>query len=296
MQRPTSVTVFGIINIAFAVLGLLSFALMLTVLSYGEMEIDFAADSGALSAWTTVTQWLGFIANFALLASGIGLLRMRPWGRHLAIIYAGYAIIAALISTALTVSMFGSQIPGVGGSGAEERFVMAMTIIGGLFGLGISLLHPGLLWYFMTRPNVVAAFGGFPMPTAAESSHERRPSIHSDNPYAAPETINAGPSVEMNSVGEQVLETVVPIKNRPALLSYYTGLFSLFPVFGLPLAVIAVTSGRKGLRNAKENPEVHGKAHAWIGLVCGWLFGLFNVLLIGLIVVAIVAAFTSGSR
>jgi hypothetical protein len=295
MNRPTSVTVLGIVNIAFAVLGLLSHALMFALFSpYSQSGLDLEGDLDALGEWTPVTQLLGFFSNIVLLASGVGLLRMRPWGRYLAIIYAGYAIIAALGWTVYSVAMFESQTQGMGGPGVDERIVMTMAIIGGLIGLGISLCHPTLLLYFMTRRNVAAAFGESFVPTVEDTSDEPPPPLVSGNPYAAPATINSEASIASDSMGEQMLETVVPIKNGPALLSYYTGLFSLFPVFGLPLAIVAIISGRRGLSNAKANPQLHGKAHAWIGLACGWLFGLFNLVLVGLLGLAIVAAMMSG--
>jgi hypothetical protein len=48
-------------------------------------------------------------------------------------------------------------------------------------------------------------------------------------------------------------------------------LFSIFPFLGLLLAIPAVILGWKGLGRAKQNPQVHGKAHAYIGLGCGGL-------------------------
>lgn len=286
IQRPTSVTILGIINIAFAALGFVGVVFMLAFdAPVGQSEF--------FGVWTTVTQVLGFIANFALLAAGIGLLAMRPWGRVLSIGYAGYAIIMALLSTAVAISMMRAQTQGMGGSGADPQAIFMMAMVGGLIGLGISLIHPTLLWYFLTRPHVIAAFDGISLPTAEETPFEPQQRIASDNPYATPVTLTGIPSGASPHAGEQVLETVVPINNRPALLSYYTGLFSLFPVLGLPLAIVAIISGRRGLKNVKANPEVHGKAHAWVGLVCGWLFGLFNLVLTGAIGVGIFVAITS---
>ena len=304
MQRPASVTVLGIVNIVFASFGLLGLALTVALnLSAAQADAAPWAGSQALVAWTTFTQWIGVIANCVLFASGIGLLRLRPWGRKVAVIYAVYAVVMALVSAVITSWFIGTQMQGQG-VGGDEQFMMATLIVGALIGLGISLLHPGLLWYFMTRPHVIAAFGGIPVQTVQantpetpdqprETSVQPRAPIDLSNPYAAPATVHSGANPVPGVAAEQVLETVVPVKNGAALLSYYTGLFSLFPVFGLPLAIVAIISGRRGLAKAKETPEVHGKAHARVGLVCGWLFGLFNLLLTALIVVGVFAAFTS---
>jgi hypothetical protein len=79
---------------------------------------------------------------------------------------------------------------------------------------------------------------------------------------------------------------LIPYRNTPALMAYYTGLFSLLPVIGLFLAVPAVILGIAGLRRRAANPEVKGAVHAWIGIIMG---GLFTVSW-GLTVIAIIAA------
>ena len=65
---------------------------------------------------------------------------------------------------------------------------------------------------------------------------------------------------------------VIPYKNPPALIAYYLGLFSGFPLIGLPLGIAAFVLGIIGLKKRRENPKVKGSAHAWIGIGCGGLF------------------------
>src|SRR5262245_10695641 len=73
---------------------------------------------------------------------------------------------------------------------------------------------------------------------------------------------------------------VIPYKNPPALIAYYCGLFSLLacaiPIF-LPLPIAAVILGIKGLRKAKETPQVRGQVHAWIGIIGGSICGLVAI-------------------
>lgn len=76
------------------------------------------------------------------------------------------------------------------------------------------------------------------------------------------------------------LESIIPVRNGHALTAYYLGLFSLFPFLGLPMGIIAVVQGLKGLALNRQYPEVKGVAHAWIGIVCGALWGLCNLVLI----------------
>lgn len=84
---------------------------------------------------------------------------------------------------------------------------------------------------------------------------------------------------------------LIPYKNPPALTAYYLGLFSLFPVLGIGLAVPALILGLKGLRNSKEHPEVKGQVHAWIGIVMG---GLMALIWGGLILLFIGLMFVGG--
>ncbi len=82
---------------------------------------------------------------------------------------------------------------------------------------------------------------------------------------------------------------VIPYKNPQALTAYYLGLFSLFPLLGLFLAIPAFILGLKGLKNRRENPAVKGSLHAWIGIIMGGLMTLiWGVLAIGLIAVLVI--------
>ena len=88
------------------------------------------------------------------------------------------------------------------------------------------------------------------------------------------------------------MASIVPYKNPPALTSYYLGLFSIFPVLGLFLGVAALVLGTKGMKMVRENPEAKGKAHAGIGIGCGLVGLLFNLV----IVVGIIALLIDSSR
>jgi hypothetical protein len=88
------------------------------------------------------------------------------------------------------------------------------------------------------------------------------------------------------SPSQEVLATVIPYRNPPALTSYYLGLFSIIgfvPIIGLigtMMGIAAFILGIKGLKRAKSSPGAKGKVHAWIGILCGGagavLTGLFN--------------------
>jgi hypothetical protein len=96
--------------------------------------------------------------------------------------------------------------------------------------------------------------------------------------YQSPGTANAN----------EPLAGLIPYKNWPALVGYYLGLFSLFPILGLPLGITAVVFGVMGIKRANANPMVRGKGHAITALVCGGLFSLFNLAIVTMLFVSLV--------
>lgn len=79
---------------------------------------------------------------------------------------------------------------------------------------------------------------------------------------------------------DKELIRLIPYTNSSALISYYLGVFSIIPVFGIVLGLAAFLLGIMGLRAAKKRPEIRGKVHAWIGIVTGGLFGFGYLVLV----------------
>jgi len=88
------------------------------------------------------------------------------------------------------------------------------------------------------------------------------------------------------ATSEDPLGGLIPVKNGPALGAYYLGVFSVIPLLGIPMGITALVLGIKGLRRAREHPEVKGKVHAWVGIIAGGLFSALYFILIVLIIVA----------
>ena len=82
---------------------------------------------------------------------------------------------------------------------------------------------------------------------------------------------------------------MIPSGNPSALTAYYLGIFSIIPCLAVPMGIAAVVLGLRGLKLAKERPEVHGRTHAWVGIIAGGLFALLNL---GGVIFAIVTATT----
>jgi hypothetical protein len=171
MQRPTSVTVFGVLNIMFAALGIggaLASMLLMMVPANGSNNpvIQVLHNSPAYLAWMEVSIVLGLVASVSLLAAGIGLLNLWPWARILSIAYAIYAI--GMIPVGMVGNLFFLVQPMLEQAHQRHGPEAAAAIgglIGGTFGGCFGLIYPVLLLIFMLRANVVAAFRKPVLPT-----------------------------------------------------------------------------------------------------------------------------------
>jgi hypothetical protein len=84
---------------------------------------------------------------------------------------------------------------------------------------------------------------------------------------------------EPSGSGDGGVGYVIPYKNWPALAAYYIGIGGLLLCFiGLgPISgVTAVVFGFMGMSRASKNPDAHGRAHAIIGIVLGFVQILFG--------------------
>jgi hypothetical protein len=175
MQRPTTVTVFGVLNIAFALLGVLgifaSFALLSATAMSNNPAVTIIRDNPTYAAWMKISIPLGVLSCMLLLAAGVGLLFLKEWARKLSIGYAVYAILFGIAGIALNFVFLtrpmlerASQQQGPEAAGAMGGAIGAS--IGGCFGL----IYPILLLIFMMRPNVKAAFRPLDLPPSLPSA------------------------------------------------------------------------------------------------------------------------------
>ncbi len=115
--------------------------------------------------------------------------------------------------------------------------------------------------------------------------------MESPNPFAnKPElasTVGEPPVYVAQSMGDSGM---IPYKNPKALIAYYLGILSGFPLIGLPLGIAAFVLGIQGLQNRKKDPKIKGSIHAWIGIGCGGFFALFWLLLCVGVAVAMFSA------
>lgn len=165
MERPTSVTVFGVLNIVFAVLGL--FGLLASAMLFSAAAatannpvVQLIQNNPAYAAWMKICILLGLIVIPALLAAGIGLLMLKPWARIISIIYAIYTIVSGLIGSVINYLFLIQPLmqQAQDKQGSEAAGAAIGGAVGGIIGGCVGLIYPVLLLIFMFRPHVMAAF------------------------------------------------------------------------------------------------------------------------------------------
>ena len=144
MNRPTSVTILGIVNLLIAI-----------VLSFGIYGVAFEMpvpqvlkDNPDLLTVMHMIVTLRFVGLIMLFLAGIGLLLLKPWGRRFAIAYSCYMIVMAVVGF-----LFGVHVNDLIGNLSHDQVVS-----GAMFSEGVGLIYPVLLLVFMFRSNVVEAF------------------------------------------------------------------------------------------------------------------------------------------
>jgi hypothetical protein len=167
MERPSSLTICGILNLVFGVSGffalLATTALFTTKVGAANPVVPFMQSSPVYAGWLKISLILGLFASLALIAAGIGLLRVKPWARVLSLAYAVYAILSGITGIAITLGfllppMFQNAAHAEGPEGAQKIGAAIGAAIGGSVGGCVGTFYPIALLIILTRPSVMAAF------------------------------------------------------------------------------------------------------------------------------------------
>jgi hypothetical protein len=181
--RPTGVTVIAILQLIFGGLGLCG-----SIVGAGGQAMKFQASSSTGTATGTVTEQdfeaelekrapgykvvqvtelvLGFVTSGLMIASGIGLLNMRPWGRTTAIVYAALSIAiripSVIYSAAFVLPAMNATFDALPGANQGPGAAVAQGIkIGLIVGLAIgflTIIYPIIVLCVMLNGKVSAAF------------------------------------------------------------------------------------------------------------------------------------------
>ncbi|MBN2307803.1 MAG: hypothetical protein JXR94_02460 [Candidatus Hydrogenedentes bacterium] len=120
---------------------------------YESMETPF------YRAYSAVSTTVGIVAAIALLAAGVGLLKLRPWGRSLSIVYAIYGLIVAVVLPVVNYFIvWRPMLDTLQGVGGPAEFGFMIALVSGTVGSCLNFVYPVLLLIFMFRPHVKRAF------------------------------------------------------------------------------------------------------------------------------------------
>jgi hypothetical protein len=167
--RPTSGTVFGILNIVFGSLGLACtpFAMLMFFIPpppQGQNPaIDLMLTSQPYRTATFALGGVGMIACAIEIVAGIGLLKLRPWGRTLSIGIGIYGLLA--IAASLVVNWIYYLSPLLEKARQLNTPEATGAVAGAIFGMvstGAGVIYPALLLIFMMRPRLVEAYAPRP--------------------------------------------------------------------------------------------------------------------------------------
>jgi hypothetical protein len=203
-KRPVAVVVIAVLQLVFGAIGLCGSAVQLT---------------GAQNALTTATQVnpppgqpspptaqdienylekkvpnyhtltladgvVDLVLSVLMVASGIGLLQLRSWGRLLAVVYAVLSILAKVAGTAFAFALvvpamsdFARELEATRGKEAALMGqVMQISIIAAAVFGAVLVVYPILVLIVLSRRSVRAAFAGTPVPGEPEDYRDAGPS------------------------------------------------------------------------------------------------------------------------
>jgi hypothetical protein len=171
--RPTALTVVAVIGIVLASLGLVcngANGILNLVASTGT---TLGANQPQVPAWVHASQaleaFVGLLLDIAWIVVGIGLLRLSPWARGLAMAVGVTHIIWLLITTGFNLAVVApimkqsmEQMPAPanspGNTQAFQRgFAMGAAYLGPIFALVFGLILPVMMLITVTRPGIKAA-------------------------------------------------------------------------------------------------------------------------------------------
>lgn len=166
-ERPTSVTVFAIINLILSglgVIGILFWVLAKLGLKFqssqGNPVLELMEASRGYQLFTDVASGLGILVTILLLSASIGMFSLKPWSRRVTIGWGVYSILMTLVALGVNyLAIFGPLI--ANSTGPEHVGMIVAVVIQGV----ISVFFIGyylLMIFMLMRPKVVDAFTPVP--------------------------------------------------------------------------------------------------------------------------------------
>ncbi len=177
------VLALGIINIVYSVLfrlccGFVSAVGSLFAILFASSGMDFLANlqgmegvdmppldaiySGPMMTYNMVKGFVLLLLGIGLLAGGIGLLRLKPWGRTVSLGVAGAEIAWALVDFAVSVFFIYPSMNQMMGEDAAQMPQMIGSVVGGIFFTFMKLVYPVALLVCLNLKSIKDQFGESP--------------------------------------------------------------------------------------------------------------------------------------
>jgi hypothetical protein len=144
---PTSVTVFGILDL---VSGILNLRYILSYLADLQQIKNISQGLPKLAVWMPAQVAFSMLTSIALFVIGIGLLKRERWARELSVYLGVFVISFSIINALVIVAIFGRTAIAV------QPFAIIL-VVSALFGVLLRSIYYGLMIYFLTRPAVKEA-------------------------------------------------------------------------------------------------------------------------------------------
>ena len=165
-ERPTSVTVFAIINLVMAGMGLLlwiaGLIFMLGLINLPEQAgpnpaMEMMETSTGFQIYSYVTSGFHLLATILIISASIGMFTLQPWARKGTIVWAVYSIVSKVVTTTVQHVLFTIPMLNDATDDMQRTGMIVGAVVGGVFILMLIGYHL-LLIYMLTRPHVVDAF------------------------------------------------------------------------------------------------------------------------------------------
>jgi hypothetical protein len=169
-EKPKAIKVFGILNVIFGGLGLLGTCIGLgaiLAITSGLIPVPDGQSNPAfvtqdedafLYFYNIISAATALIFTIVLLASGIGLLRYKKWGRNTGLAWAAYNVLATIIATVVTwTHIYPHQLKMLATNEAMadvpnmEAVLLGSMIFGNVLSVAY-LIYPGLFALFSSKP------------------------------------------------------------------------------------------------------------------------------------------------
>lgn len=114
--------------------------------------------SGPMQSYNLIKGFILLVLGLGMLVGGIGLIRLRPWGRSLSLGIAAAEIAWALVDFVINVFFIFPMITQSMGEEFAETPQIIGSVVGGMFGTFMALIYPVVLLICLNLETIKRQF------------------------------------------------------------------------------------------------------------------------------------------